>query len=63
MAHSLHLKVLAEGVESLEQVTFLLSHGCLSAQGFYYSKPVAADEFIKILDKQRGDVVGTYPGP
>jgi diguanylate cyclase (GGDEF)-like protein len=63
MAHSLHLKVLAEGVESLEQVTFLLSHGCLVAQGFYYSKAVPAEEFIKMLDKQRGDIVGTYPGP
>lgn len=54
MAHSMHLKVLAEGVESLEQVTFLLSHGCFSAQGFYYSKAVPADEFIKLLDKRGG---------
>jgi EAL domain-containing protein (putative c-di-GMP-specific phosphodiesterase class I) len=54
MAHSMHLKVLAEGVESLEQVTFLLSHGCFAAQGFYYSKAVPADEFIKLLDKRGG---------
>jgi EAL domain-containing protein (putative c-di-GMP-specific phosphodiesterase class I) len=53
------MKVLAEGVESLEQVKFLLSHGCLAAQGFYYSEAVPADEFIKRLDKERGCIVDT----
>jgi EAL domain-containing protein (putative c-di-GMP-specific phosphodiesterase class I) len=43
MAHSLHLKVIAEGVESAQQVAFLKAHGCLAAQGFYYSGPVAAE--------------------
>jgi diguanylate cyclase (GGDEF)-like protein len=54
MAHGLHLKVLAEGVETPEQVAFLLSRGCLAAQGFYYSEALPADEFIKQLDKQYG---------
>jgi diguanylate cyclase (GGDEF)-like protein/PAS domain S-box-containing protein len=52
MAHSLHLKVLAEGVETSEQVAFLQAHGCLSAQGFYYSEAVAAEEFTALLGKQ-----------
>jgi diguanylate cyclase (GGDEF)-like protein/PAS domain S-box-containing protein len=43
MAQSLHLKVIAEGVESAQQVAFLKAHGCLAAQGFYYSGPVAAE--------------------
>jgi EAL domain-containing protein (putative c-di-GMP-specific phosphodiesterase class I) len=49
MAHSLHLKVLAEGVETAQQVSFLKSHGCLAAQGFFYSKPVPADVFAELL--------------
>jgi EAL domain-containing protein (putative c-di-GMP-specific phosphodiesterase class I) len=49
IAHSLHLKVLAEGVETKEQATFLLAHGCPAAQGFLYSKAVSADNFLKLL--------------
>jgi len=50
MAHSLRLKVLAEGVQSSRQADFLISHGCIVAQGFYYSKAVSANEFMKMLD-------------
>ncbi|HCE07045.1 MAG TPA: hypothetical protein DEQ40_00290 [Oxalobacteraceae bacterium] len=46
---SLHLEVIAEGVETGEQAFFLGSHGCLSAQGNYYGKPVASDAFAKLL--------------
>ncbi|HEX7651052.1 MAG TPA: EAL domain-containing protein, partial [Noviherbaspirillum sp.] len=53
MAHSLHLNVLAEGVETPEQIRFLQSHGCRSAQGFYYSEPVPAGEFTTLLRKQQ----------
>lgn len=49
MAHGLHMKILAEGVENLQQIDFLLSHDCSSAQGFYYSKAVSAEEFTKRL--------------
>jgi diguanylate cyclase (GGDEF)-like protein/PAS domain S-box-containing protein len=52
MAHSLRLKVLAEGVETLEQIAFLQSHGCLSAQGFYYSAALPTDEFTALLQRQ-----------
>nr|WP_274381780.1 EAL domain-containing protein [Noviherbaspirillum saxi] len=52
MAHSLQLKVLAEGVETAEQTVFLLQHGCLAAQGFYYSEAVSADVFPELLRKQ-----------
>jgi len=52
MAHSLHLKVLAEGVETPEQIRFLQSRGCLSAQGYYYSQPVSAKEFTALLQQQ-----------
>lgn len=49
MANSLQLKVLAEGVETAQQRTFLMAHGCPAAQGFYYSEAVPAEAFIKIL--------------
>ncbi|HYD58835.1 MAG TPA: EAL domain-containing protein [Noviherbaspirillum sp.] len=51
MAHSLELGVLAEGVETREQASFLLAHGCRAAQGFYYSKAVPAQTFSDLLYK------------
>ncbi len=50
MANSLQLGVLAEGVETQEQVSFLLAHGCHCAQGFFYSKAVPARAFSDLLD-------------
>jgi EAL domain-containing protein (putative c-di-GMP-specific phosphodiesterase class I) len=44
MAHSLGLKVIAEGVEDNKQLQFLNEHGCDEVQGFFYSKPLPAEE-------------------
>ena len=52
MAHSLRLKVLAEGVETSAQIDFLRAHGCPSAQGFYYSEAVSAEAFTELLLEQ-----------
>ena len=49
LAHSLHLKVIAEGVETAEQLTFLRGLGCDQYQGFHCSPPVPADEFEKLM--------------
>lgn len=49
MARSLHLEVIAEGVETDEQASFLESHGCLSAQGYFYGKPVTSDAFAALI--------------
>ncbi|MGB6353441.1 MAG: EAL domain-containing protein [Steroidobacteraceae bacterium] len=49
LAHSLHLRVLAEGVEIAEQIAFLKDRGCRTAQGYYYSRPVPAERFSELL--------------
>ncbi|TVT35270.1 MAG: EAL domain-containing protein [Marinobacter vinifirmus] len=46
MAHSLGLSVVAEGVETREQLDLLEELGCDIAQGFYFSKPISAKELI-----------------
>jgi len=45
----LNRQIIAEGVENLEQETWLLERGCKIMQGYFFSKPVAADEFMSIL--------------
>ncbi|KGP74630.1 EAL domain-containing protein [Pontibacillus yanchengensis] len=47
LAHNLDLKVIAEGVETKEQLDFLTSKDCDFLQGYYFSKPIPADEFEK----------------
>ncbi len=49
MAQSLRLRVVAEGVETLEQLAFLQAHDCDQAQGFYFSRPVVPQEFASLL--------------
>jgi EAL domain-containing protein (putative c-di-GMP-specific phosphodiesterase class I) len=41
--------VLAEGVETQEQLAFLQARGCDSYQGYWYSKPLPASDFAKLL--------------
>ncbi len=53
MAKDLGIHTLCEGVETKEQVEFLLDHGCEKIQGFYYCKPRPASELKEMID--RGD--------
>ena len=50
MALSLNLRVVAEGVETLEQLAFLRANQCDEAQGYYFSQPVPPAQFAKLLE-------------
>lgn len=52
MAQSLGLKTVAEGVETREQAQYLTELGCDQLQGYYYSRPVPAEEFARLLQQQ-----------
>jgi EAL domain-containing protein (putative c-di-GMP-specific phosphodiesterase class I)/AmiR/NasT family two-component response regulator len=49
MAHSLHLKVIAEGVETEAELAFLREHNCDEIQGYLFSRPLPVAEFEKLL--------------
>ena len=51
LARKLDMATIAEGVETEGQVKLLRSMGCSVAQGFLYSKPLSADEFVKFASK------------
>jgi diguanylate cyclase len=49
LARSLHLNVIAEGVEKEHQRDFLLSKNCTQMQGYLFSKPLNSEEFERLL--------------
>jgi diguanylate cyclase (GGDEF)-like protein/PAS domain S-box-containing protein len=51
LAHSLRLQVIAEGVETAEQLAFLRAHGCDQIQGHYFSRPIGANAFESMLQQ------------
>ena len=53
MAHALDMEVVAEGVETEEQLHILVREGCDLAQGHLLSLPVAAEEIARILGEGR----------
>ena len=58
MGRSLNLKVIAEGVENEEQMSFLRAHGCDEIQGYYFSRPLAVADFP---DKVRSTLLALVP--
>lgn len=68
LSHSLRLDVVAEGVETAQELAYLHALGCKTIQGFLFSKPLSADEFTKIqqdtlhmknvLDNVRAELAG-----
>lgn len=55
MCHDLNVKVVAEGVENIEQLEILRNFECDYIQGYYFSKPMNEKEFTKFLDSQEND--------
>jgi diguanylate cyclase (GGDEF)-like protein len=53
LSHNLHMKVIAEGVETVEVLDFLAGQKCDIYQGYYYSRPVPVDDFFAILQREK----------
>lgn len=49
--HQMDVKVIAEGVETKNQLDFLSQHGCDYIQGYYFSKPLTQEQFARFLDE------------
>ncbi len=59
LAHSLNLKIVAEGVETERQIQVLKERGCDVIQGYLLSQPLPAEEATKLLTKEKD---GTFLG-
>jgi diguanylate cyclase (GGDEF)-like protein len=59
MARSLHLRVVAEGVETAKELSYLKSRECDEAQGYYFSRPIPATEFTQRHAKLRTFLAGS----
>ena len=57
MGKSLHMRVVAEGVETRGQLLFLEEHNCTEAQGYYFSRPLNTDSFDRLLRKGSKDAL------
>ena len=61
LGHSLNLKTIAEGAETLEQVQELVDKGCGEVQGYYFSKPLPVDQFAEFLRQSLVKPMGMRP--
>ena len=52
LAKALKLEIIAEGVETKEQLDFLLENGCENIQGYYFSHPLTKEDMLKVLEKK-----------
>ena len=60
MAKSLKQIIVAEGVESKEQLAFLQAHGCDEGQGYYFSRPASAQQFATLLEMPCQQLVANH---
>ena len=69
MGRQLGLKIVAEGVETREQLEFLATHGCTLAQGFYIGRPMRGDlvaewigRYVATTTMRKMPIIGEWPG-
>jgi diguanylate cyclase (GGDEF)-like protein len=62
MAHSLNLTIVAEGVETKEQLDFLAARQCQEIQGFYFSRPLKGEDFLALASRQGSPGVEPHSG-
>lgn len=60
LCKDLKLDVVTEGIETREQIKFITSCGCQIAQGYYYSKPLPVDAFIRFAEEYLKNVLSSY---
>jgi len=60
LSQSLGIEVIAEGVETADQIEFLRHHGCKLVQGYYVSEPLPADDFLRWVKEQCVEEEGYY---
>jgi EAL domain-containing protein (putative c-di-GMP-specific phosphodiesterase class I) len=51
MPSALDLEIVAEGIESKDQMNCLLAHGCNIGQGYFFSAPVRSEELHKVIER------------
>jgi diguanylate cyclase (GGDEF)-like protein/PAS domain S-box-containing protein len=61
MGKSLKQRVIAEGVETADQLAFLQVHGCDEGQGYYFNRPMVAQQFAKLLETDLSAAVRERP--
>jgi len=61
LAHNLGFRVIAEGIEEKEQLEYLREHGCDVVQGYFYSRPIPADEFHQWALKYESELLVNEP--
>lgn len=62
LGQSLNLKTIAEGAETPEQIKGLRDKGCFEVQGYYFSRPLPAEEFVKFVRSSLVNSTGANPG-
>ncbi|WP_338770351.1 EAL domain-containing protein [Massilia sp. METH4] len=63
LAANLNLQVISEGVETLDQLSFLREHGCSQMQGYYFSRPVPATAICTVLDENEAQIAAGSGAP
>jgi EAL domain-containing protein (putative c-di-GMP-specific phosphodiesterase class I) len=61
MAHGLGFRTIAEGVETRAQLDYLRAQGCDEMQGYFFGRPLPAEEFARLL-RRGGVLAGAEPG-